>query len=243
MEVAAMPEPKHKLRILSMATPSYFPLKDLTWPGKEAYAEKWGHESVHETHSEPYALWERPKLWLKNLPRSNWMLFSACDVGITNQDIDISELIDESCDFIVCSDGNGFNADSWLLRECEESFKFLNTVMAMECRVGNEQDAMVHAMSTNLPEWRQNIRSFQNGKRPGFYPTEELMEIVRDEFNQSPLRVKIVPQRQLNAYPMKCHGGTGEEWWSWHPGDFCCHVVAKPLDYRIQAFKEILGIS
>ncbi len=248
-----MPEPKHKLRILSAASESYFPLRDLTWPTKVAYAERWGHSLAHETH-EPLSHeknysggrfpWDRVDHWRKHLHSSpGWLLFSACDVAITNQSIDITSLIDGESDFIVCSDGNGLNIDSFLLRECEKSFKFLEDVAALEGKVAHEQDAIVHVLSTNPPEWRCNIRSFQNGTRPGFYPTDELLEIVRDEFNQSPLRVKIVPQRQLNAYPMKCHGGTGEEWWSWQPGDFCCHVVAKPLDYRIQAFKEILGIS
>ncbi len=142
----------------------------------------------------------------------------------------------------MCSDGNGANVDAWLLRECEQSFDFLEKVASLEGKVAHEQDAIVHVLSTNPPEWRRNIRSFQNGFRPGWYPTDELLEIVRDEFNQSPLRVKIVPQRELNAYPMKYYGYSGTEWWSWHPGDFACHMVARSLEERISGFKEILGL-
>ncbi len=108
----------------------------------------------------------------------------------------------------------------------------------MEGLVAHEQDAMVHAMSGCYFSERYFIHTFQDGSRPGWYPTEELLAIARKEWNQTSLRVKIVPQRQLNAYPMKYYGGSGDEWWQ--PGDFCCHVVAKPLDYRIQAFQEIL---
>ena len=51
--------------------------------------------------------------------------------------IDITGLIIDSCDFICCIDGNGFNADSWMLRECEESFTFLKNVAALEGKVAS----------------------------------------------------------------------------------------------------------
>ncbi len=234
-------KPCHEIRILSAASASYQSLAEITWPTKVNYASTWGHSYVHEFHKPLHHEvgghgsrfpWDRVEHWQRHLTGSNWLLFLACDVAITNQSIDITTIIDDSYDFICCSDGSGLNADAWLLRECDNSFKFLEKVLSYEGILAHEQDAMVHAMSTNPPEWRANIRSFQNGRRPAFYPTDELMDIVRDEFNQSPLRVKIIPQRQLNAYPMQYHGGTGQEWWSWHPGDFACHMVAKPLDFN-----------
>lgn len=237
-----MSEPLHKIRILSAASESYFPLRDITWPTKVAYAEKWGHSLAHETHPMQRFPWERVDDWRKNLPDSNWLLFAACDVAITNPDIDITRLIDDSCDFIVCSDGNGFNADVWILRDCDRSREFLDKVHSLEGKVAHEQDAIVHVLSTNPPEWRHNIRSFQDGSRSGWAPTEQLLEIVRDEFNQSPVRVKIVPQRELNAYPMKYYGYGNTCWWSWQPGDFACHMVARSLEERIRNFKEILGV-
>ncbi len=45
-----MNKPCHEIRILSAASESYFPLRDLTWPTKVAYAATWGHSCVHEFH-------------------------------------------------------------------------------------------------------------------------------------------------------------------------------------------------
>ena len=230
------------MRILSMCTPSYNSLRDVTWPTKAAYAAKWGHSITHETHLEPYDLWERPKLWRENLHHSGWLLFSACDVAITNQNIDIANLIDDHSEFICCSDGNGLNADSWLMKECYNSLKFLDDVIAMQGKAIHEQDAMVHVMAATSLSERYKIKPFQDGSRIGWFATHDLMELAKREFNQSPLRVKVVPQRQLNAYDAETYGISGDHWWSWHPGDFCCHMVARTLDERIHHFKRILSL-
>ncbi len=247
-----MPEPKHKLRILSAASESYEPLRSITWPTKVAYAERWGHSLAHETHEplnhEPNYSggrfpWDRVDHWRKHLRSSpGWLLFSACDVAITNQSIDITCLIDESCDFIVCSDGNGLNADSWLMRECDASFKFLEDVASFEGKAAHEQDAIVHVLSNTPLDQRHKIRTFQDQTRVGWFPTPELLTIAQEEWNRTLLRVKIVPQRQLNAYDAETYGIWGEHWWSWHPGDFCCHMVARSLDERIRHLSRILSL-
>lgn len=247
-----MSEPKHRLRILSASSESYFPLRDVTWPTKVAYAERWGHSLAHETHQplghEPNGQgsrfpWDRVDHWRKHLHDcSGWLLFSACDVAITNASIDIASLIDDNSHFIVCSDGNGFNADSWLLKECPESFRFLDKVAELEGKVAHEQDAIVHVLSNTPLDQRSKIRTFQDHTRVGWFATPELTTIAQEEWNRTELRVNIVPQRQLNAYDAETYGLYGDHWWSWHPGDFCCHMVARSLEERIHHFKRILSL-
>lgn len=236
-----------RLRLFSAASDEFRPLANVTEPTKTAYAQRWGHEAVFEVHSPERISWQRVDFWRKHLPGSGFLWATGADVAITNVEIDVFQtIIDDDHDIFICIDGNGLQADSFILRECSDSLRFLADVAALEGIAAHEQDAATFVMAGVLNGDRSKITTFQDGTRDGWYPTPEFTARCQEEFSRSPLRVKLVSQRLLNAYPAHLydgHGITGNEEWCWHPSDLACHLVARSLEFRVAMFKKILGIS
>lgn len=231
------------ITVLTASSAEFEPLAEITEPSKRAYAENHGYEFLAAAHVEPQRVaFERVEIWIEALRGTDWLFFTGCDAAITNPQVKLESLIDDDSDFIFAVDGCGLQSDSWLMRNCEATHSILDWVLDFESLYPNEQDAMQCYLAkepilmnflASLPELRKSGGSPSNQRMIDFYISC---------FNKSPVRCKIAPQRSINAYPMQYYGGTGQEPYSWHPGDFVAHLPGKSLEERIRIFKEILKV-
>jgi hypothetical protein len=240
------------MRLTTHCHMNYISLAQVTEPGKALYAARHGYEFRSYRNNELHMVsWERVDHWIDALPGSGWLFHTGCDAAITNPAITLESLIDPSYDLIICCDGNGPNADSWLMRECRVTSLFLGSLkrlrlewrdFGMAHEIAHEQDGMTLLLSAMSD--RRQFDAEMGGCR-GFHPEQFQVLKLQEMLNRSPVRVKIVPQRVLNSYPVKYYRGQAHNEyaeWAWHVNDFLCHMPGQDLDVRVAAFKEILNV-
>ena len=183
--------------------------------------------------------WERPESWLKNLQECDYLFFTGCDAMITNHDKSLEERFDLDADFIFAADGNGLQSDSWIMRRSPATIEFLEKVLALEGKCNNEQDALSIVLSghKDYASFCASLPKLYQGARPSDL---ELRQMLEGSLNKTDVKVKIVSQREINAYPLAIYGGSNEDPESWHPGDFVCHTPGKSLEERIAYMPTLL---
>lgn len=208
------------IRLLTISSDAYLPLEKMTAPSKAKYAIKWGHYFHQDRHrGNDNIAWDRPARWLRNLAKCDWLFFTGTDVAITNEDIDITALLDPVADFIFSvSADQALQNDVWFMRNNDRSRAYLEQVLAWRDRgdCQNEQDAMQIVFS-GCQSHGQMRTLIENGAD------------IRELYNRSPLRCKILPSQWINALPE-----------NWKPGDFVLHMANQSLEYRLENFPKYL---
>lgn len=230
-----------------MNSPAYAELAAITNPSKIAYAERWGDKFIHivdKALGGHRGAWRRPELWLKTLREKGDIFFLGADAAITNIELPLCRLYMTgpdgiTPDLIISADGNGLQSDSFIMRSNERTIKFLEDVLSWEGYAANEQDAMNIVLSGSNSIYNYGAKVVHL-RRDGDPPTVPILKDLETALNGSPVRVRLVPQREINAYPHSCYNGTGKEPHSWRPGDFICHMPGLPNSVRIPFFKSIL---
>jgi len=229
------------MKLLTQHSNDYQALADLTLPGKRTYAARWGFELIEQGLTAPVTCWQRPEGWLaalQSMAADEWLLFTGTDALITNHTIDARQLCDPAADLVVAADGNGLQSDVMLLRRCPAIETLLREVCAHRDRpTNNEQDALNIELSQamNYADYTQKVGRLKQGGEP---PSPALLQRLERWLNRSAVMVKLIPQRQCNAYPHTLYGGTGREPYSWQPGDFIAHLPGLPNAVRIEWIKN-----
>lgn len=211
------------------------PLADITLPGKLAYTQRHGYGFEHITHLEGRDIaWDRPVRWLQELSKlkeNEWLFWTGCDAFVTNPSIKLESRIDNGKDFICSADYNILQSDSWLLRNCSRTRRWLGRVIAWEGMANDEQEAMNIELSRHV-----SMKDFLTAV--GKPPCEGKLQ---RELNGQDVRVKLIPQEKINAYPMEFYPhGMQNDGTVWKPGCFIAHLPCKTLEFRIEATKKIL---
>jgi hypothetical protein len=230
------------IRLLTISSDEFLPLAAITSPTKRDYARKWGYEFVQGRHVDvSRASWERAEQWLSNLRECDVLFFTGCDAMITNHSLPLQERFDlEAADFIFAADGNGLQCDSWIMMSNERTVAYLEELRKYEGRENNEQDALSVILSGSK-DYSSFCGGFGQFTQGGFPMNDEERDRLQLALNQSRVKVKIVSQRELNAYPHDLYGGSNEMPWSWQPGDFVCHAPGHSLKTRIEYLPTLLG--
>jgi hypothetical protein len=113
--------------IISYHDDTYKPLADYTWFGnKIPYAEKHGYQCEtekmiaggHASQMQKVAFINR----MLHDPRNfEWIWWTGCDLMVTNFNIRMEDRTDNNYHMIIATDCNGFNADSILVRNTQQS--------------------------------------------------------------------------------------------------------------------------
>ena len=188
-------------------------LAELTWEqNKVVYATKHGYDALCKTDGfDPtVGIGFQKILIIKELlvarPDLEWIWWTGCDTLITNTSIKIEDRLDNNYHFIIASDCNGLNADSFLIRNSPEGRGFIDHIWNIRDSV--KDDA-----------WQEQ-RAIINS-------VEQFVDII-----------KIIPQRDLNAYNTAVYnnqshldslGNVG----TWRPGDWLIHWPGLSLERRI----------
>lgn len=228
------------ITLLTANSRAYQPLADLGNPGREEYCKRWGLHFMPRIHELPFVCWDRPRMWLDELERCQWLLFMGTDTLITNHTVNIRDFMEDDVDFVFSADGNGLQSDVWLMRSNGDTRQFMREVLWQEKRgCSNEQDAMsiVLSRSRDYSHFCSKVGPLKQGGEP---PSLETLQRLCEELSNTSVRIKIVEQRAINAYPHAHYGGSDEMPHSWNPGDFLLHMPGKSLEYRLQHWRHYL---
>lgn len=206
------------IAIVSLHTPNFQPLADFTWnENKLLYAQKHNYAAFCKTDNFAgnMTIGYEKIVYLKELMHSNphiqWFFWLGTDTMIMNFNIRVEDRIDSYFDFIVATDGNAINADSFLIKNSEKGRAFidwmLDNIGKYDQHYFREQQAMIEA--SEMPEWK-NI-------------------------------IKIIPQYLINCHDCWPNQSQPDPKWLdkfgnrswWEPGDFVVHWPGSSLETRL----------
>lgn len=230
-----------------MNSPAYAELAAITNPSKIAHAERWGDKFLHivdKALGGHRGAWRRPELWLRTLREKGDIFFLGADAAITNIELPLCRLYMTgpdgiTPDLIISADGNGLQSDSFIMRSNERTIKFLEDVLKWEGYAANEQDAMNIVLSGSNSVYNYGAKVGLI-KREGEPPPQHILDQVEVALNGSRVRVRLVPQADINAYENSLYGGSKNASNQWTPSSFVCHLPGLPNSVRIPFFKSIL---
>ena len=204
--------------VVSMYNDAHADLGVVTWPNKEAYAEKHGYGAYCRTEdfvSTPIHF-EKLVIMLdimKSNPDLDWVWWLDNDAVITNDEIKLESIADPDYHVIIATDIASLNSGSFMVRNSQQGRGWLEFILAK---------GLEHYKDNRWPEQQPMI---------DFYA--KFQDII-----------KIVPQRTMNSYEYKIYGvdpmdlldTSGQ----WQQGDFVLHMPAIPNKMRLDIIKQIL---
>jgi beta-1,4-mannosyl-glycoprotein beta-1,4-N-acetylglucosaminyltransferase len=204
--------------IVSLHTPNYQVLADFTWDqNKLEYANYHGYKTILKLDGlyGGMTIGYEKIFFLRDIMRDNpeieWFWWLGTDTLITNYNIKLEDVVDPAYHFIIGTDGNGMNADSFFIRNTIEGRNYIDWIIAnigtYDPQYFREQQAMID--SYDMPEWKPII--------------------------------KIVPQKEFNAHDCWPNQSAPEPSWIdklgergwWEQGDFVVHWPGSSLETRM----------
>lgn len=164
---------------------------------KRTYCKKHGYDFIcceGSLDCSRQIFWSKILLALQTMetPSYRWIVWLDADTLIMNQDIRLEDIINEKANLIIGKDWNGINSGVFFIRNCDWSKRFLKSVYARTDCIDLK--------------WPEQIAMYN-----------EIQENL--EFGA---KVKIVPQRLFNSYPVEL---VSSENHTYQPGDFIIHFT------------------
>jgi hypothetical protein len=147
-----------RLAIQTIYTSDWQNIADIVLRNFWEYADRYGYKLVVHEYEQPYPnigyqkIVEIQKLFAENVCDIVWQVDLDC--LITNHQIPVERFIDEYHEMFITSGVNGINAGSFIIKNTEWSYDFLNWVMKQSGKekMYCEQDAMMAYMK----EYKKN---------------------------------------------------------------------------------------
>jgi hypothetical protein len=210
-------EPAVHLTILSSVSAEYLPLARMTAPNKLAYAMRWGFALTFGRYfKRDYDIWGcRQVQIMHTLSTTDWLWFMGADTVITNMTIDARAFCDPNAHGVIALDVNGINNDSWFLRNCPESFRFMEDLLALRGNkfAPNDQEAMKIVLA----------------RESGF----KMSYVSQRLFN-----AYLYGEGEYASYDDNQKNSRGG---SWQHGDFVVHFAGIDLPKRMRLTQQLLG--
>jgi hypothetical protein len=205
--------------IVSLNDQRYQPLADLTWTkNKEIYAQKHGYKAMVKTDNFYNINVGFEKIWFVN--------------DILNQNLDIEWVWCTDCDSMVT------NMTIKIEDRIDDNYHF---IIASDWAGLNAGSWFVK----NSEQGRNFIKLIMSQYDKYCNHGWAEQQCIIDNYNDNKDIIKIVPQRQINAYQCSIHPnlpkvdqyGNDSDW---KMGDFFIHWPASPLDMRINLANEYM---
>jgi len=203
--------------IVSMYNDAHAELGAVTWPNKEAYAEKHGYGAYCRTEgftSKPIHF-EKLVIMLDIMtanPDLDWVWWIDNDAVITNDLIKLESIADPEYHVIITTDIASLNSGSFMVRNSMQGRSWLEFILAK---------GLEHYKDNRWPE-QQPMTDF-------YIKFEDI--------------IKIVPQRTMNSYEYKIYGVDPTDMLDtsgqWEQGDFVLHMPAISNKMRLQLISQI----
>ena len=231
--------------IISHHDKKYKPLGDITWnTNKLVYANRHGYAAHCRvdnfvTSNEKTVMTGFEKVYLvkeilESHPEYKWVWWTGTDSMITNMNVRIEDRISNNYHFIISTDVNGINADSWLVRNSKEGREFIDDVLSREkeCLLHWDTEQRAIALTLGLPITGE--AAWINQKKGNI--------VICDKWRD---KVKIVPQKYLNAYLYQLYGNQYPDQrdrlavnGNWSYGDWLVHWPGSSLEVRLDLAKQ-----
>lgn len=225
----------------------YQPLGDLTWEqNKKVYAERHGYAAHNRTENfvtgnGKVGMTGFEKIYLiKELfethPEYQWAWYTGADSMITNLNVRIEDRIFDNYHFIVATDVNGINSDSFLIKNSPEGMELLNDILSVEeeCLKFWDVEQRAVAMTLGLPLTGQHL-----------WPERGTVQVCEKWADH----VKIVPQKYFNSYIYQMYGGQYPDQrdrlgvdGNWSYGDWLVHWPGTSLEMRLGLATQFLNL-
>ncbi len=202
-----------KIAVISIASPEYKPLSDVTYPHWQRYCEKHGYDFISDVPKGGRGVaWQKLSMIAETLREYDFVLWVGADTIPTNSDIAIEDFwkAQGKPKVLLSADVFGINSDVMLFARCAESEMFLYAINHI------------------------GFHLYQNHR------WQEQEAIIRFA-HQKPYcdSVKIIPQKGFNSYMHRLYGRP--EYWpgNWERGDWILHLPGLSNDRRISVIKEL----
>lgn len=125
-----------KFCLASLHAINYQPLFEITFnQNRRLYCEKYGYDwRLKVGSNDMVSNVGFQKLWLLNEimaeNKHDWIFYCGCDTIITNFNITLDSRIDNDAHFVIATDCNGINADSFFIRNSKEGREYLNFLIS-----------------------------------------------------------------------------------------------------------------
>lgn len=201
-----------KITLLTVHSPNWKSLTDLTLPNWRAYCRKHGYDFIARSHKDSpdrffnWLRFEDAYDYLHLYDMAEVMMLIDADTICTNPDIKIESLLVEDHDFYITKDANGLNAGVQIWRANNWSERFMFEVLELRNKHDGDQRAI-----------------------------EELLPRYMD-------RTKILPQSSMNSYinseymPSE-QNAEGD----WRENHFILHLPGLSMSRRIEILSGVLS--
>jgi galactosyl transferase GMA12/MNN10 family len=173
--------------IVSLNDKNYQPLADLTWEqNKVKYAERHDYGYACKTDGFYNVVIGFEKIWfmrdmLDAYPDIDWLWWTGTDTLITNMSIKLEDRVDNNYHFVIATDCNGINADSFFVRNTPEGRGYLDLIKSKydqyKAHVWAEQQVIIDTAEANkdiikfLPQ--KDINAYDYGLYPECVPKDK----------------------------------------------------------------------
>lgn len=213
-----------RFALLTAHDQNYAELADITWnQNKKLYAEKHGYGTVVLTEgftSVHDISWFRYRTIVKLFEENqyDWIHCCGTDTMITNFNIKLQDLVDDSAHFIIATDCFNINNDSFLVRNTPEAIAWLKLIGSLE-----DQYAEKHP-------WNCQQAMIDNIERLGSFLKVVPQRVLNAyDYDQYPGSIPHI-------YKSDIFGNDGQ----WQPGDFLIQWPGIGNDRRIPLAKAML---
>ena len=211
-----------RICITSMNKNNYNQLSKITWPNKVNYAEKHGYSSYLKTEDTMLNNglvigFEKIYYIMNMLSDYDWIWHVGCDTLVMNYQKKIEDIIslaDNNESFIVATDCNGINMDSFIVKNSPEGKKLLSDCFDS------------HVLYNN--RWFFEQQFFWDN----YEQYKDIIKIVPQKTMNSYLAKELYPY-QVNIDKL----GTTSQY---SEGDLLLHLPGIPLEKRIRILSKFL---
>lgn len=205
--------------IVSLNDRNYEILANVTWEkNKVPYAEKHGYFYARKNNNF-YGVcigFEKIRFildMLETYPEIDWLWWVGCDTLITNMNTKLEEKIDDNFHFIIATDCNGINADSFFVRNSVEGRNYISYLNSQYEKYKNHVWVEQQAIIDSVEEFKNIIK---------FVPQREI-----NAYNYA-----LYPE----CDPHDKFGNNG----MWQPGDLLIHWPGTSLQHRLHLASQYL---
>jgi hypothetical protein len=149
--------------LLSINDHNFQPLADLTWTNKIEYANRYGYAHACKTHDFYGVSIGFEKIWfIRDMMQSysdiEWFWWTGCDSLITNMTVPLTNIADPDYHFIIATDCNGINADSFLIRNSEQGRSYIDMIVSQQPQYANHHWAEQQCIIDNRDQYKDWIK-------------------------------------------------------------------------------------
>ena len=210
-----------KIAVVSIHDENYAEMADLTWTqNKKLYCERWGYTQVIKTdgfNSNIPIGFEKIVLIKEIMSRREhqWIYWAGCDTMITNFAIPLDQFAYDDAHFVIATDFNGINADSFMIRNSFEGRSYIDMILR------------------KLPEYSNNNLYEQGVMIDTYQEYKNIIKIVPQKFlNSYVYDLYRVKGARNNLDKLGLSG-------NWTVGDFLCHCPDHNMDVRMNLFRQL----